>query len=176
MKLLLRITAAAMLAASLCGAADATGVGDAAPDFSRPDLAGNLVRLADYQGKVVLLNFWATWCGPCLEELPRFSSWQQQYGSEGLQIIGVSMDDAPAPVRRLIDRHPTAYPILMGDAKLGEIFGGVLGLPLSFLIDPRGRVVARYQGNSDLAAMETKIRALLQHRSSNDFPAKAHAN
>ena len=111
-----------------------------------------------------MLNFWATWCGPCLEELPQFSTWQQEYGSEGLQIIGVSMDDDVEAVKRLIARRTPAYPIPIGDAKLGELFGGVLGLPLTYLIDPKGRIVARFQGNSDLAKMEAQIKALLPHR------------
>lgn len=83
------------------------------------------------------------------------------------------MDDAAAPVKRLLDRHPAAYPILMGDAKLGEMFGGVLGLPLTFLIDPQGRVVARYQGNGDLAKMESQIKALLQRRGTIPAPQKS---
>ena len=165
MKLIARITATAILGASLCGAADSKAVGDMAPDFSRPDLAGKAVRLADYHGKLVLLNFWASWCGPCLEEMPKFSGWQREYGAQGLQVIGVSMDDDLASARRLIARHPTAYPILIGDAELGESFGGVLGLPLTYLIDPKGRIVARYQGNGDLAKMEAKIKALLAQRS-----------
>jgi cytochrome c biogenesis protein CcmG, thiol:disulfide interchange protein DsbE len=164
-KLIARIAATVILGASLCGAAGSKAVGDMAPEFSRPDLAGKPVRLADYHGKLVLLNFWASWCGPCLEEMPKFSGWQREYGAQGLQVIGVSMDDDSASARRLIARHPTAYPILIGDAELGESFGGVLGLPLTYLIDPKGRIVARYQGNGDLAKMEAKIKALLAQRS-----------
>jgi len=163
-KLIARIAATVILGALLCGAADSTAVGDMAPDFSRPDLAGKPVRLADYHGKLVLLNFWASWCGPCLEEMPKFSGWQREYGAQGLQVIGVSMDDDSAAARRLIARHPVAYPILIGDAEFGESFGGVLGLPLTYLIDPKGRIVARYQGNGGLAKMEAKIKALLAQR------------
>ena len=165
MKVIARTAAAAILSATLCGAAGSTAVGDMAPEFSRPDLSGKPVRLADYPGKLVLLNFWASWCGPCLEEMPKFSGWQREYGAQGLQVIGVSLDDDSASARRLIARHPTAYPILIGDAALGESFGGVLGLPLTYLIDRKGRIVARYQGNGDLAKMEAKIKALLAQRS-----------
>ncbi len=145
----------------LCGAATAMNVGDAAPDFSRPDLAGRPLQLADYRGKLVLLNFWASWCAPCLEEMPRFSRWQRQYGARGLQVIGVSMDDDAAAVRQHLARHPVAYPAIIGDAKLGAAFGGVMGLPLTYLIDRQGRIAARYQGENDLAAIEAQIRALL---------------
>ena len=165
MKVIARTAAAAILSATLCGVAGSTAVGDMAPEFSRPDLSGKPVRLADYPGKLVLLNFWASWCGPCLEEMPKFSGWQREYGAQGLQVIGVSLDDDSASARRLIARHPTAYPILIGDAALGESFGGVLGLPLTYLIDRKGRIVARYQGNGDLAKMEAKIKALLAQRS-----------
>jgi cytochrome c biogenesis protein CcmG/thiol:disulfide interchange protein DsbE len=158
-----RIMTAGLLAVMLCGPVSSNGVGDAAPDFTRADLGGRPVRLAGYRGKVVLLNFWASWCGPCLKELPRFSTWQQAYGAEGLQIIGVSMDDESAPVKRLLARRPVPYPVVMGDAKLGESFGGVLGLPLTYLIDRQGCIVARYQGESDLGRMEEKIKALLPH-------------
>jgi cytochrome c biogenesis protein CcmG, thiol:disulfide interchange protein DsbE len=163
-RLIARVAATAILGASLCGLAGSNAIGEMAPDFARADLTGKAVRLADYRGKLVLLNFWATWCGPCLEEMPKFSDWQRTYGAQGLQVIGVSMDDDSAPVKRFIARHPAAYPILIGDAELGESFGGVLGLPLTYLIDPNGRIVARYQGNGDLGKMETKIKALLAQR------------
>jgi peroxiredoxin len=132
-----------------------------APDFTRTDLTGKPFSLRHYRGKVVLLNFWATWCGPCLTELPTFKAWQNTYGVAGLQIVGVSMDDEAAPVERAYAKYRLNYPVAMGDTQLAESFGSVLGLPLSFLIDPDGRVVGRYQGELDLAQLESKIKSLL---------------
>jgi peroxiredoxin len=134
-----------------------------APDFSRTDVAGKVIRLSHYRGQVVLLNFWATWCPPCLDEIPAFSGWQQKYGAEGLQVLGVSMDDGPKPVTSAIGKFHVVYPIVMSDEKLVELYGGVLGLPLSFIIDPSGRIVAHFQGKSDLRRMEQQIKALLPH-------------
>jgi cytochrome c biogenesis protein CcmG/thiol:disulfide interchange protein DsbE len=132
-----------------------------APDFTRTDLAGKALSLRRYRGKVLLLNFWATWCAPCLMEIPTFEAWQSTYGAAGLQIVGVSMDDDSAPVKRAYEKYHMNYPVAMGDAQLAESFGGVLGLPLSYLIDPDGRVVGRYQGELDLAQLESKIKSLL---------------
>jgi peroxiredoxin len=142
-------------------AAWALGPGDAAPDFALTDLGGRTLHLSDYRGKVVLLNFWATWCGPCLEEMPHLSAWQRDYGAAGLQVIGISMDDEAAPVRRLLAKNPVLYPVALGDARLGESYGGILGLPQSFLIDRRGRVFARYRGEADLSQMERAIKSQL---------------
>jgi len=153
--------AGAALALLLAGAVRALEAGEAAPDFTRTDFAGQPLRLTDYRGKVVLLNFWASWCGPCLEEMPRLSAWQRIYAPGGLQVIGVSMDDEEAPARRLLAKQPVDYPVVMGDAKLGEIYGGVLGLPQTFLIDRNGRVIARYKGEADLARIEARIKSLL---------------
>jgi peroxiredoxin len=137
---------------------------DLAPDFTRTDVRGEAVRLSSYRGKVVLLNFWATWCAPCLDEIPAFSRWQQTYRAEGLQILGVSLDDDSAPVQRAVSKYHVDYPVLMSDEMLVELYGGVLGLPLSYLIDPAGRIVARYQGKSDLSRMEKDLKALLPSR------------
>ncbi len=134
-----------------------------APDFTRSDLTGKPIHLSSYRGKVVLLNFWATWCEPCLAEIPRFSAWQKKYGAEGLQVLGVSMDDDSAPVQRVYRKYSLAYPVVMGDEHLGNLYGGVLGLPISYLIDPEGRIVVRYQGEPDLTQLEARIKALLPH-------------
>ena len=136
-------------------------VGHPAPEFSRNDLNDRGVDLNAYRGKVILLNFWATWCGPCLTEIPQFARWQQQYGPKGLQVIGVSMDDTDAPVRAANTRWKLDYPIVMGDERLGSVYGDVLGLPVTFLIDTEGRVRARYQGASQLPNMQVQIEALL---------------
>jgi cytochrome c biogenesis protein CcmG, thiol:disulfide interchange protein DsbE len=132
-----------------------------APDFTRTDLGGRPLTLHSYRGKLVLLNFWATWCGPCLAEIPRFAEWQATYGTAGLQIVGVSMDEDAAPVKRAYEKYHLNYPVVMGDAQLGERFGGVLGLPLTYLIDPHGRIVRRYQGDLNLKQLESQIKSLL---------------
>ena len=98
-----------------------------APDFTRTDLNGVPFSLSNYRGKLVLLNFWATWCAPCLAEIPAFITWQTAYGRPGLQIVGISMDDDSAPVKRAYQKYRMNYPVMMGDAELGESFGGVLG-------------------------------------------------
>ncbi len=136
-------------------------VGRPAPEFSLQDLHGARVDLAKYRGKVVLLNFWATWCAPCRLEMPRFMQWQSEYGAQGLQVIGISVDDTEPPARRFAEKLRVSYPIAMGNARLGERYGGVLGVPVTFLIDRTGIVRARIDGETDLNADELRVRKLL---------------
>ncbi len=160
--LTIRISAAgAATGPSDVAAGSAGRLNTIAPDFMRTDLAGRPLRLDQFRGRVVLLNFWATWCGPCLEEIPVFSRWQRQYGDAGLQVIGVSMDDDEAAVKRFLAKQGVPYPILMGDAKLGESFGGVYGLPQSFLIDARGLIVFRGVGEPNIEALRAQIEGLI---------------
>jgi cytochrome c biogenesis protein CcmG, thiol:disulfide interchange protein DsbE len=153
-----------LLAAPVSLPASAKLLNRPAPPFARTDLNGSRISLRQYRGKVVLLNFWATWCPPCRVEMPRFMRWQTQYGPQGLQVLAISMDDDASPVRDFLHRLRPNYPVLMGDAQLGERYGGVLGLPVTFLIDRDGVIRARIDGQSDLRVMERKIRALLEAR------------
>jgi thiol-disulfide isomerase/thioredoxin len=133
----------------------------AAPDFSRSSLDHREIRLSAYRGKVVVLNFWATWCEPCIAEVPRFAEWQRKYGPRGLRIVGVSMDDDEAPVRTAVRKYGLNYPVVMGDEKLGELYGGVLGLPMTLLIDANGRIRFEHEGAADLDLIEREMQALL---------------
>jgi len=128
----------------------------------RTDLENRKLDLRAYRGKVVLLDFWATWCASCQIEMPRFVAWQSQYGPRGLQIIGISMDDDPALARRVFEEQKLNYPVAMGDEKLGQLYGGVLGLPLIILIDSQGKVKARFRGEADLKLIEKRFKPLLR--------------
>jgi thiol-disulfide isomerase/thioredoxin len=133
-----------------------------APVFVRTDLENHRVNLAELRGHVVLLNFWATWCAPCQVEMPRFIAWQSKYRTDGLEIIGVSMDDDSTPVESLVHKNNVNYAIVMGDEKLGMLYGGVLGLPVTYLIDREGVVRARFKGETNLDRMERAIQSLLR--------------
>jgi cytochrome c biogenesis protein CcmG/thiol:disulfide interchange protein DsbE len=135
-----------------------------APALARASVDDQRVDLSALRGRVVLLNFWATWCAPCQVEMPRFIEWQSKYQSDGLSIIGVSMDDDSAPVKSFVHKRGLNYPVVLGDEKLGLAYGGILGLPVTYLIDRNGIVRARYEGETHLAAMETAIRRLLRKR------------
>jgi thiol-disulfide isomerase/thioredoxin len=148
-------------AASRAAPAPENLLNNKAPGFALTDLSGHSLTLAHFRGKVVLLNFWATWCAPCQVEMPVFAAWQRQYGPQGFAIIGISMDDGAAPARRLVSRLKLNYPVAMGDERLGARYGGVLGLPLTFLIDRNGIVRARFQGETDLKLIERQVAALL---------------
>jgi peroxiredoxin len=134
----------------------------AAPEFTLTDLSGQTLKLSNYRGKVVLLDFWATWCGPCRMEIPGFVELQNKYRDQGFQVIGVSMDDGPEPVRDFYKEFKMNYPVAMGDDKLGELYGGVLGLPTSFVIGRDGRIYAKHVGASDISVFEEEIKTLLQ--------------
>jgi thiol-disulfide isomerase/thioredoxin len=142
-------------------AAKSAGEFPQAPGFSLTSLSGENISLQDYKGKVVLLDFWATWCGPCRIEIPGFVELQKKYGSQGLAIVGVSMDDGPEPVRQFYKAFHMNYPVVMGSDKLGELYGGILGLPTSFLIGRDGKIYAKHVGLTDASVFESEIKELL---------------
>ncbi len=134
----------------------------AAPDFSLQDLDGRPLNLAGYRGKVVLLDFWATWCTPCRGEIPHFVDLQDKYRDQGLQVIGISMDDGVKPVREFYRQFKMNYPVGLGNEKVAEAYGGVLGLPITFLVGRDGRVAAKYVGEVQMSTLEQQIVSLLQ--------------
>ena len=139
------------------------GLGKPAPVFARPALDGSRIDLAALRGKVVVLDFWATWCAPCQVEMATFREWQRQYGAQGLQVVGVSMDDDAATAQRLVKRLRVNYPVVMGDEKIGAQYGGVLGLPLVYILGCDGTVRARFQGETAPAKILEALRPLLAH-------------
>jgi len=118
-----------------------------APDFALKDSSGAAVRLSDFKGKVVLLDFWATWCGPCKIEIPWFMEFEQQYKDRGFVVLGVSMDEGGwDDVKPYIEQRKINYRILMGTDAVGQAYGGVDSLPTTFLIDRSGRIAVKHEG------------------------------
>ena len=136
--------------------------GQTAPDFELKDLAGNNVRLSDYHGKVVLLNFWATWCPPCKEEMPWFVDLQKRYGAQGLQVIGVAMDDSgEKAIASFAQRLGVNYPVLLGKESVAQAYGDVQFLPDTFYIDRQGRIVSHVQGLINRKEIEERVKEAL---------------
>ncbi len=137
-----------------------------APDFTLQTLDGKTVHLSDFRGKPVMLNFWATWCDPCKVEMPWFVDFQKQYASQGLQILGVAMDDASVPdIEKFAKQMNVDYPILTGkDAardKVASLYGGVQFLPETFYIDRDGKIIDKAFGLKGKAEIESDIKQIL---------------
>src|SRR5271169_2375977 len=133
---------------------------DPAPDFKLTSLDGKPLTLAALQGKVVLLNFWATWCGPCRAEIPDLVALQDRY-KDRLQIVGLNVDDEEADIKQYVQETGINYPVAMTSNDVRVQFGGIPALPTSFVLDTEGRVVQKHVGLWNPAVYETEIRALL---------------
>jgi thiol-disulfide isomerase/thioredoxin len=134
---------------------------DAAPEFNLDALDGKPLSLASERGKVVLLNFWATWCGPCRAEIPDLIALQQKYKDQ-LQIIGLTVDDDDTSmIKQVVAESHINYPVAMSSPEVRLQYGGITALPTSFVLDAQGRVVQKHEGLRDPALYETEIRALL---------------
>ena len=134
----------------------------AAPDWQLKDLDGKPVKLSDFKGKVVILNFWATWCPPCRKEIPSFVSLQKHYRDKGLVVIGVSLDEkGPGLVKTFIAKMGINYPVVMGDQKAADAYGGIAVVPTTFVIDRNGKIAAEHQGDAERATFESEIKPLL---------------
>ena len=133
-----------------------------APAWELKDTDGKLVKSSDFAGKVVILDFWATWCPPCKAEIPGFVELQKKYGEKGLVVVGVSLDgQGPGVVKPFMKQFGMNYPVVMGDAKIVQDFGGIRGIPTTFIIDRSGNAVARYVGYAPKETFEKEITPLL---------------
>lgn len=140
-----------------------------APAWTLQDVNGKPVHSADFAGKVVVLDFWATWCPPCRMEIPGFIELHKEYAGKGLVVVGVSLDqDGADGVKRFMDKQGMTYPVVMADQKIVEDFGGVEAIPTTFIIDRQGRIVRKHVGYTEGAEFEAEIKPLL-----NQPPPKA---
>ena len=133
-----------------------------APAWELKDVDGKTVKSSDFAGKVVVLDFWATWCPPCKAEIPGFVELQKQYGDKGLVIVGVSLDEqGPEVVTPFMNQFSINYPVVMGDAKIVQAFGGIRGIPTTFVIDRSGKIVSGHVGFAPKETFEKEIVPLL---------------
>ena len=143
-----------------------------APDFALKDADGKTVRLSDYRGKVVLVDFWATWCGPCKVEIPWFMDFERKYKDKGFAVIGVSMDEEGWDVVKPFVNHMAInYRIVLGNDEVAQSFGGVDALPTTFLIDRDGKVAAVHVGVAAKSDIENGIDELLKNGASGNRAA-----
>jgi len=139
--------------------------GKLAPDFELTSLDGKRVKLSDYRGKAVLLNFWATWCSPCKVEMPWFVDLQKKYGNDGLVVLGVAMDDSDSSkIAQFASEMGVNYPVLLGTDKISEEYGNVEFLPTSFYIDREGRFVGKGVGLLARREIEGNVQKALASR------------
>ena len=159
------------------GFTSASGKGKLAPDFVLSSLDGKSVQLSDLHGKVVLLNFWATWCVPCKVEMPWFVELQKRYGTSGLRVVGIAMDDASqADLRKFTNDLGVNYPVLIGNDKVGDAYGGVQFLPVTFYIDRDGRVVDKVFGLKTKDEVENDIKKAFERPPNDTSPPAVRGN
>jgi peroxiredoxin len=134
-----------------------------APDFALKDADGRTVRLSDYRGKVVLLDFWATWCGPCKIEIPWFIEFERKYKDRGFAVIGISMDEEGwQVVKPFVSELGVNYRMVIGNDELADEYDGVQALPTTFLIDREGRIAEKHVGLASKSSFQNGIEELLQ--------------
>ena len=132
--------------------------------FSFKDADGKKVALSQFKGKVIILDFWATWCVPCKEEIPGFIELQKKYGGRGLQIVGISVDDSMNQAKKYATEMKMNYPILLAEGKedILRAYDPIPGIPVSIIIDRQGRIATRHDGIAKMAVFEKEILPLLE--------------
>ncbi len=140
-------------------------VGQPTPDFVLKDIDGKEVKLADFEGHVLIVDFWATWCGPCREEMPTFFALQNQYEDDGFSVIGIAINDTAEKVRSYAEKEELNFPLLMGDDRVQKDYGNVTAIPTSFVIDKQGIVRYAYVGTPpDMLDFQKHVEELLAEK------------
>jgi thiol-disulfide isomerase/thioredoxin len=134
----------------------------AVPDFELKDLSGATVKFADTAGTVRLVNFWATWCAPCREEIPYFKEFETKYGPKGFKVVGIAMDDEGLPVvKPFAEEMGMNYLVLLGNEEVGAKFGGLVGYPTTFLVGRDGAILKKWPGAAPRRVFEKEIESAL---------------
>lgn len=160
---LLGILLLAALVTAGCVKGDGGGeLSGGAPEFTLPAVDGSMVSMSDYAGKVVLVDFWATWCPPCQEMIPVLSRLHREYSEEGVVILGVAFDDEGLSVLgKFVVEHQIPYKVLMGNRRVSNSFGGVSSIPTIFIVDREGRLVRKLTGFHTYGQLEEQIKRYL---------------
>jgi cytochrome c biogenesis protein CcmG/thiol:disulfide interchange protein DsbE len=146
----------------VAGALQGNVVGKEAPDFELETLDGKKVRLSEFRGKAVALNFWATWCEPCKVEMPWMIEFQNKYRPEGLEVVGVAMEDTDKKdIEKFVKDMGVNYLILLGKESVGDQYGGILGLPTTFYIGRDGKIVEQQAGLISKSEIEDHVKKAL---------------
>ena len=132
-----------------------------AADFQLTDLNGKPLSLSALKGKVVLLDFWATWCPPCRMELPHFQELYAAYQGKGLEMVGLSVSEKADTVKAFVQQNNLTYPIAIDTPQIEQSYGGIRGIPTTFLIDKQGQIAKKYIGYQDKSVFEQEIQRLL---------------
>jgi len=133
-----------------------------APDFTLPTIDGKQLKLSDYKGKVVIIDFWATWCGPCRKGIPDLIDLKKKYGAKGFEVIGISLDtETKNQVPGFVKTNGMNYPVVYGNQNVTQLYGGIEAIPTTFVIDKQGKIVATYQGLAPAITYENHIKKLL---------------
>ncbi len=132
-------------------------------NFSLPDLQGNVHSLADFRGKVLVVNLWATWCPPCLEEVPKLNELQEKYNGQRVQVVGIALDkDSLDLVAPFVKEHDIKYVILVGDQQMLSSLQNFKGVPTTMVFDQRGDIHRRFDGSFEIEQLEESLQLLLQ--------------
>jgi cytochrome c biogenesis protein CcmG/thiol:disulfide interchange protein DsbE len=144
-----------------CAGSNALEVGDNAPDFSLTDMNGKQVSLSEFSGKVVILDFFASWCPPCRQEIPDFIELEKTYSDKGFAMVGVSLVDARES-KDFANKFGINYPVLIDDGKVSNIYGPVRSIPTTFVLDKSGKIAKLYIGFRPKSVFEADIKGLLR--------------